>query len=238
MPKHTFELIERVLGLRLPFVAASGRPYENLRRLFAPIADDIAYVAENGTVAYLRGERIFQAVMDRDLGTRIAAAVLEREGCELMVAGKDRSYIIPKDPGFVHYLNDELDYRIQEVASVDEIAEPLSKLSVYQRAGEVDEGHWRRLFASSCEVVTSGGGWLDFMPTGVNKAHGLKQVLLRLDVDPADVLAFGDSFNDREMLALAGCGVAMAHGDPRLAAYAQRTADSVVDELEALLERR
>ena len=30
------------------FVAASGRQYTNLQRLFAPVCEDIAYVCENG----------------------------------------------------------------------------------------------------------------------------------------------------------------------------------------------
>jgi HAD superfamily hydrolase (TIGR01484 family) len=51
--------------------------------------------------------------------------------------------------------------------------------------------------------------WLDIAPKGVHKAAGLDVVCARMDVDRADVLALGDGFNDLEMLAWAGRGVAI-----------------------------
>ena len=46
-------VFQQILALRengIYFVAASGRQYENLRRLFAPVKDDISYIAENGSL--------------------------------------------------------------------------------------------------------------------------------------------------------------------------------------------
>ncbi len=51
--------------------------------------------------------------------------------------------------------------------------------------------------------------WLDLAPRGVSKASGLQQVVDRLGMAPADVLAIGDGRNDVEMLRWAGRGVAM-----------------------------
>ena len=58
--------------------------------------------------------------------------------------------------------------------------------------------------------------WLDLAPLGVSKASGLQRVADRLGVDPADVLAVGDGFNDIEMLQWAGRGVAMGHAPDEL----------------------
>lgn len=44
---------------------------------------------------------------------------------------------------------------------------------------------------------------------GVNKATGMDVLLAHLGIDRADTLAIGDSYNDLEMLAHAGVGVAM-----------------------------
>ena len=45
-----FDIIRQLKERGIHFIAASGRQYENLRHLFAPVKDDISYVAENGSM--------------------------------------------------------------------------------------------------------------------------------------------------------------------------------------------
>jgi hypothetical protein len=47
------------------------------------------------------------------------------------------------------------------------------------------------------------------LPTGVNKASGLRVVLGELKLSPHNVVAVGDAENDLPMLTFAGCGVAV-----------------------------
>lgn len=65
--------------------------------------------------------------------------------------------------------------------------------------------------------------WLDIAPAGVTKASGLGEVVARLGVGPADVLAIGDGRNDVDMLRWAGRGVAMGQAPGEV----QQTADAV-----------
>ncbi len=53
-------------------------------------------------------------------------------------------------------------------------------------------------------------GPLELVATGVDKASGVEVVLERLDLDWSRVIAIGNDWNDREMIARAGFGVAMA----------------------------
>jgi Cof subfamily protein (haloacid dehalogenase superfamily) len=55
---------------------------------------------------------------------------------------------------------------------------------------------------------------LEFMPRGINKAAALEKVAREFRVPQEQVLAFGDAENDLQMLAWAGMGVAMRHGNP------------------------
>ena len=43
-----FNLIHKLQQKGILFMAASGREYTNLRNLFSPVADDIAYLCLNG----------------------------------------------------------------------------------------------------------------------------------------------------------------------------------------------
>ncbi len=72
--------------------------------------------------------------------------------------------------------------------------------------------------------------WLDLAPQGVSKASGLEMVCARLDVAAADVLAVGDGYNDVEMLAWAGRGVAMGQAPDRLVAVADAVTGTVADD--------
>jgi hypothetical protein len=49
------------------------------------------------------------------------------------------------------------------------------------------------------------------LPTGVNKASGLRAALNELKLSPHNVVAVGDAENDLPMLSFAGCGAAVAN---------------------------
>ncbi|MCL5950726.1 MAG: Cof-type HAD-IIB family hydrolase, partial [Chloroflexi bacterium] len=59
-------------------------------------------------------------------------------------------------------------------------------------------------------------GSVMILPTGVNKATGLRQTLKELDLDPQQVVAVGDAENDHALLRTCGLGVSVANGLPSL----------------------
>ncbi len=54
------------------------------------------------------------------------------------------------------------------------------------------------------------------LPAGVTKATGLAPVLKELEIPPENVVGVGDAENDHALLALCGCGVAVANALPSL----------------------
>ena len=54
------------------------------------------------------------------------------------------------------------------------------------------------------------------LPTGVNKATGLRRVLKDMHTDPQNVAAIGDAENDHAFLSMCGVGVAVANALPML----------------------
>ena len=47
-----FDQIRRLRERGIRFCPASGRQYSSLRRLFAPVADELSYLCENGAVVW------------------------------------------------------------------------------------------------------------------------------------------------------------------------------------------
>ena len=76
-------------------------------------------------------------------------------------------------------------------------------------------------YRGKVDVLSTESENLEFMPRGINKAAALEKVARELGVSREQVLAFGDAENDLQMLAWAGMGVAMRHGNPAAIAAAK-----------------
>ncbi|NTW42036.1 MAG: HAD family hydrolase [Cellulomonadaceae bacterium] len=95
----------------------------------------------------------------------------------------------------------------------DLLRDDISKVSFFDSPLTLDEV--RVEFDATFDVIPSmvrrfGDTSGEMAIRGVHKAHGIEVLLPHLGLTPADVIAFGDGFNDIEMLQLAGTGVAMA----------------------------
>jgi hydroxymethylpyrimidine pyrophosphatase-like HAD family hydrolase len=64
-------------------------------------------------------------------------------------------------------------------------------------------------------------GAVMILPSGINKATGLKAALAELGLKPESVVAVGDAENDHALLELCGCGAAVANALPMLRARAE-----------------
>ena len=238
LPDSTIEAVESVVRHGIAFVPASGRSYDSLCNLFGPLADEMALIANNGTIAYHHGEVVFRSIMDRALGESLIDAMQAADECEALVTGARTSYMQPKDPAFIDFMRTTVGFEITVVDDLKAIDEPFTKISAYYPSRIVDEAYWLDRFGSQCSIATAGYGWVDAMPLGTSKAQALSAVLDHLGIAAENVLAMGDARNDLEMLRMAGCSIAMETGDPRLIEVADRTTSSAENELRGLLAER
>jgi phosphoglycolate phosphatase (TIGR01487 family) len=65
------------------------------------------------------------------------------------------------------------------------------------------------------EVIFNKGSVM-ILPTGVNKATGLRAGLARLGLSTRQVIGVGDAENDHAFLRICGCGIAVANALPTL----------------------
>lgn len=87
-------------------------------------------------------------------------------------------------------------------------------------------------------VTHMGADCVEIGPAGIDKVTGLAWLCDHLGVAAADVVAFGDEFNDNEMLRWAGHGVAMANAHPVTRQLADEvTASNADDGVAIVIER-
>lgn len=71
---------------------------------------------------------------------------------------------------------------------------------------------WREVETwNELEISNSNIDNIEFNPSGISKASGLREVCGMLGIDMSEVIAAGDSFNDISMIRAAGLGVAMGN---------------------------
>ena len=65
----------------------------SLKRLFAPVAEELVYISENGALVSYKGKTIAKTPMKRELALEIIEDVLAQDYCEVLVSGgKDGIY--------------------------------------------------------------------------------------------------------------------------------------------------
>lgn len=233
---ETCRLIHSLTARGIYFFAASGRQYPNLQRLFAPVKNEIGYICENGCLSFFQGEQIYKETMPRELGQEIMRAIWEREGCEILLSGVNTSYLQPKDMKYYYHMWDTVKNNVTLVPDIFQVREEYMKISVYMERGIADSAaYWKERFGDRLTVVTSGFEWLDMMPKHVDKGFGMRKVLEYLEVEPEACMAFGDNYNDMEMLEMAGFPIAMEKAVPELKAVSRYQTGRVERVLEEVL---
>ena len=88
----------------------------------------------------------------------------------------------------------------------------------------------RAHFAGRAEVTVSHPEFLEFLAPGVSKGQAVRWLARRLRIPLGQTLAIGDQYNDLEMIAAAGHGVAMPSAPPAVQAAARYVAAPLADE--------
>lgn len=235
--ERMFGLIREMKRRGIRFCAASGRQYDSLLRLFAPVRDDVLYLCENGAVVFLDGRVIAKTPMPRAMAEAMTEDVLAREDCEVLISGERTSYLIPKREDYVELIRTYVGNRTAVVRGPEEIGEEIIKVSAYCRNGVAAcEGVFLPKWGPQCSAVVSGEQWIDM--TVADKGTALRQISRTLGIPPEDMLSFGDNFNDLPMFAFTGRSRAMAWAAREVRLAATRTCSGVEDELEAMFARR
>lgn len=237
--REMLQLIPELKKKGILFVAASGRQYPNLRRLFDPVKEEIGYICENGCLAFYEDQKMYQALMDTRIAHELIQAVEEIPQGEVLLSGERVSYIKPGNPEYYHHMKDVVRNDVRLLENLYEMPEPYMKVSAYRKEGiSAYAGEWKKRFGDQVTVATAGFTWLDNMPQGVNKAVPLKKFMDRFGISPEECMAFGDEYNDLEMLKLVKYGFAMDTARTKVQETCKYHTSCVAQVLREVLEDR
>ena len=233
LPQGIFERIRALRERGVWFAAASGRQYDNLKRLFAPVWREMAFVCENGglvTVQDCREARYFPRAQAEEIIRDILGC-----GMELLISTPDTCCMLTSAS---RAFTDDIFYRLRNTCALIEdpfaMADGYIKLSGFcphgvARLAPALQEKWR----GRVNADIAGRCWLDF--TLANKRTGLEKLYRQLRIPLDQMAAFGDQFNDVSMLQAVGRPYLMCSAPEELRKMGFSPCQSVLNTLDALL---
>lgn len=216
------------------FVIATGNEVHRMRQLLGHLAERVVLVVANGARIFENNELIQAQTWDDAMVERALAHFKGRECQDQFVVTAMNGGFVKKGTVFTEldkFMTPEMIEKLyQRMQFVDEFDSKLfggvlkmsmvvgeeRSDSVLQEINDLFDGHVR--------AVSSGYGCIDILQDGIHKAWGLEELLKRWNLKPEQIIAFGDSENDIEMLELAGISYAMENAEDRVKEIATEVA--------------
>ena len=208
-------------------ILASGRPTYGI----VPVAECLELEKRGGYILSYNGGNIVNAKTGEKLFSQfLPDAVIpilykyakEKNHALLGYAGNEIITEMPDDP----YVKEESRINKMNIRKVDNLLDALEPhpTKLLMTGDPTDmikaEEELVEILGEKMDIFRSAPFFLELVPKGIDKAQSLLRLLSKINLTPADLMAFGDGYNDLSMLKLASVGVAMANAAPEVRADA------------------
>ncbi|MGT2753724.1 Cof-type HAD-IIB family hydrolase [Streptococcus ovis] len=202
-------------GIRL--VAISGNQYQQIRSFFEGYLDDIVIVSEIGAQIFEKGQRIDCHSFDRTVVENILHLFAEKDLlARCSVAGLEALYFEEEADSDFKNIIKKHNYAWREIPSLLDLPDDQFTILTLDVPGQdiptlvADINH---LGQGQVKAVSSGFHFIDIVLPDVNKGTALAYLGEKWGINPDEMMVFGDSDNDLEMLEYAAHSYAM-EGSP------------------------
>ena len=214
---YTAKVLKACQQKGIMVVFATARSEERCQRFIEQVKPD-AVITNGGAHVRIGDKIIYRAVMSSDVTDGVILNCLKQKNIGYISVYTDEGHFVNKSVSdnearekrpFAHakeFSNGvglesyKITVEIFDDAIIDVIAEPFSNVEVTRFTGEA---------------------WVRFANKAATKWEGVKALASHMGIDLKDVAAFGDDYNDVEMLC--GCGVGVA-------------VDNAIDEVKAVAD--
>lgn len=236
-----FEIIQRLLEKGIMFAGASGRQKVSIKKVFAPVQNQIAYLADNGTDIATQDFEVSMKFEDDDY-KRLAEELQALGGSfKFMPCKPDWGYVDEKEMEF-YKLFERYGFQMKKVKDLIHLKD-ISKVSLYHPDGipEEVEQRMKEEWSDKMDVCIAGQVYLDFTKKGCNKGNGVRIIQEHYGFTPEETVTFGNADNDISMILQAKYGYAVGNASENLKKAAYETIgemkdDAVLNKMKEILE--
>ncbi|MBK0000680.1 HAD-IIB family hydrolase [Erwinia sp. S38] len=202
---------QKMSSLGVHFAACTGKQCERVEELFGEFSKDIWIVGDSATRIKHNGSFAFQSLINNATGRAIIKTLEEVSSTHVIIACTPEGAIVRSD--VPQPLKDKIrrSYaRIIEIEDFSLVESDFVKITVFDEQGNCPQTRPHLSpFEDDVYIVVSEASWIDIAGYGVHKGSTVQKLQEILNVSPEETMAFGDGYNDLELLAQAEYSFAM-----------------------------
>lgn len=234
--EEMFSLIREMNRRGIIFAAASGRQYHNMKKLFAPVWEEMAFICENGASVFYEDRLLAEKIAPREELLKLVEMIDADAHTRVALSSSTTTYVSPQDPHYVKML-EEFGNHVRVVENWEDVTEPCVKLAWFEEGGAYSRlAYWQEKVMPPAKVVTSGAQWLDILYPDSHKGVGIRVLQEYFGLKKEETAAFGDNDNDQEMLEAVGYPFAMKNGRKAILKMCPYHTDSVEKSIRQILD--
>lgn len=238
-----YEVISRLCDKGFIFCIASGRQFASVKKLFAPVADRIFYIAEGGGVLRSYDKVFHIEPLPQEYILEFLDEYRKNPDIDQIIATPDLTFTETGDTPMYRFLTDSYGFDVQNIDSFSNAPlDQVVKISLFHETdiekvcGTALISKWKDKF----QLVCSGKQWIDCISPNTSKGNSLKELQKRLGISKEETMVFGDNMNDLSMLHQAKYSYAVGNAREEVQREAAFTTDTysndgVLKELKKLL---
>lgn len=234
IPKENIEALQNFDRHGGIVTIATGRNSISAKDVFEELGIGGYLISSNGSFVakMMKGEILHVLKRSKiELATLKRAFFLAQEAKISIIASRetqddqltfDESNLVKDDPYYQHF-----NLQNQTFAEITKLLEDPSVSYLKLALTDKDESKLQKLQqdlkSEGIDSVFSDPHFLEITPKNVTKAHSLIFLAESLEIDPHEIVAFGDQENDIAMLKVSGTSIAMGN--------AQKQVKNIADEV-------
>lgn len=217
--KETLKVVRKLVENKIQFIIATGRTYIDAKRIIDEINYPIPLIGGNGTQLYdENGKNIFTYMLTKNEVDYIYSLDYKQYGEEIVLSTvTEDEWLVHENLDENHFLKDWTDdvwyYKKRDIKEIDRN----NVIKVFFSGSHENlvkiEKNLKEHFKDEVNIAFTLEFCLEVFPKKATKANALIKLAQLKSYDLSNSIAFGDGFNDVEMLRLAkkGCVMANAH---------------------------
>lgn len=231
IPKEFFDIHKSFKKKKIVFAAASGRQYYTLAKDLHSIKDEVIFIAENGTFVLHGSKELYSCYIDMETVHELIGVARKLEDAEIVLCGKKAAYIEKGSPILLEQVQKYYESH-KVVDDLMQVEDDMLKFTIYDYKGSANNSNkvLYPLYKDKLRVIVSGENWLDIINNEASKGEAIKFIQNKLSISPEETMAFGDYFNDVEMLQNAHHSYAMDNAPEGVKKHARYIAKSNVEK--------
>lgn len=214
LPDGFIDLLKRLFQKNIHFVIASGRSYYDLKDFFKDATPYLNFICDNGAYVVSQHHQPQMSLLPKEAIDYILSKCESISNIKVILSGPKGMYATPCEKEFeailAHYFSN-----IHVVSNLYDVHDPIHRICICDLNNPKQNTYpiLNAILGAHYKVTISGDIWLDVTNLEVNKGNALSKLQTLLQITQEETMAFGDFYNDIEMLHVAKYSFVMANAN-------------------------